>query len=466
MGRPPAGVEAGRKASGARSEAPRTLLVHLTATHLLVSLGALALLALLSPYFFRTYYARAELRRVNAAVTGLAHVAANLVTDGAPSPSLHILVRNSASVLGAQVVLVRISDGQVLSTSGPHAASAGGNNLELVRPVANDVLMMVRLPLSGLNYMMDAISLATAATAGLAILLALALALAASRSISAPLVAMSNAAAHVAAEDFTVRVEERGPREIASLARSLNRMAGDLQTAFDEMHRLDELRREFVGNASHELRAPLTNIRGFLDAVLDGTAASPEDERRCLETASAEARRMTRIVEELLQLSRMQAGVLEFDFSPVDLREIACHVLDSFEPRLSARQLTAAMDAQEVPVVTGDGDKIAQVLVNLLDNALRYSPDCGKLLVTLRAEREGVRVAVADQGPGIPDANLNDIWERFHKVDPARPRSQPGAGLGLAIAKEIIKRHGGEVFATNRVEGGAEVGFWVPVGQV
>jgi signal transduction histidine kinase len=240
-------------------------------------------------------------------------------------------------------------------------------------------------------------------------------------------------------------------------------MASDLQKAFDEMHRLDKLRREFVGNASHELRAPLTNIRGFLDAVLDGTAASSEDQRRCLETASGEARRMTRIVEELLQLSRMQAGVLEFDFGPVDLREIACHVLESFEPRLSARQVTASIEARGTPTVTADGDKIAQVIVNLLDNALRYSPDRGQLLVSLQAEREGVRVAVADQGPGIPDANLNDIWERFHKVDPARPRSQPGAGLGLAIAREIIKRHGGEVFARNREEGGAEIGFWVPV---
>jgi signal transduction histidine kinase len=130
-----------------------------------------------------------------------------------------------------------------------------------------------------------------------------------------------------------------------------------------------------------------------------------------------------------------------------------------------------------------DGDKLAQVVVNLLDNALRYSPAGGTITVSVRpASRpesvgvaetadgltfatgpaDGVRVAVADEGPGIPQSDLSAIWERFHKVDPARPRSEPGAGLGLAIVKEIVAQHGGEVFAANRASGGAEVGFWLP----
>jgi len=441
----------------------RSLLVRVTISHLLVSLGALGLLALLSPYFFRTSYAHSEVRRVNAAVTGLSRAATGLLKRDSASPALNTLVRNSANVLGGEVFIVRATDGAVLATSGRHAGPISDKHLELSRPVAENTFLVVRLPLTGLNYMMRAQRAATLVTAGLAALLAIALAVTVSRAISSPLVAMSQAAERLADEDFSARVEERGPEEVVSLARSLNHMAGALEVAFNDMQRLDLLRREFVGNASHELRAPLTNIRGFLDAILDGTATSPQEQTQCLQTASSEARRMTRIVEELLQLSRLQAGVLEFDFAPQDLREIAESIGETFAPRLRDREVSLEIRAGALPEVAVDGDKIAQVLVNLLDNALRYSPVGGTITVTLQAEPGRVRVAVADEGPGIPVKDLPEIWERFHKVDPARPRTQPGAGLGLAIAREIITRHGGDVFAGNREERGAEIGFWLPL---
>jgi two-component system sensor histidine kinase VicK len=149
-------------------------------------------------------------------------------------------------------------------------------------------------------------------------------------------------------------------------------------------------------------------------------------------------------------------------------------VADSFAARLRERDVALAIEAGEIPRVEVDGDKLAQVLVNLLANALRYSPAGGTITVSLRpatnqksagvmtGPADGVRIAVADEGPGIPKADLSAIWERFHKVDPARPRTEPGAGLGLAIVKEIIDQHGGKVFAANREHGGAEVGFWLP----
>lgn len=440
-----------------------SLLVRVTISHLLVSLGALGLLALLSPYFFRASYARSEVRRVNAAVTGLSRAATGLLKRDSAAPALNTLVRNSANVLGGEVFIVRVTDGAILATSGRHAGPASERHLELSRPLAENVFLVVRLPLTGLSYMMRAQRTATLVTAGLAALLAIALAVTVSRAISSPLVAMSQAAGRLANEDFSARVEERGPEEVASLARSLNHMAGALEVAFNDMQRLDLLRREFVGNASHELRAPLTNIRGFLDAILDGTATSPQEQTQCLQTASSEARRMTRIVEELLQLSRLQAGVLEFDLAPQDLREIAESIGETFAPRLRERDVNLELEAEPLPEVAVDGDKLAQVLVNLLDNALRYSPVGATITLSLKGEPGRVRVGVADEGPGIPVKDLPEIWERFHKVDPARPRTQPGAGLGLAIAREIITRHGGEVFARNREERGAEVGFWLPL---
>lgn len=442
----------------------RTLLWRVTLSHLLVSLGALGLLALLSPYFFRAYYARAESRQANAAVSGLAHAASGLVQAGAPSPNLDTIVRNSAGRLGAEVLVVRGSTGEVLSSAPAPRGLGAGEPLELVRPLASDVRLVVRLPLTGLAEILKAQRLMTLAAAGLAALLAVALAVLLSRPISAPLVAMSRAAERLAAEDFSVRVPEAGPLEVASLARSLNHMAAELQQAFEEMRRLDQLRREFVGNASHELRAPLTNIRGFLGAVLDGTAETDEQQVHCLRTASREAERMTRIVEELLQLSRLQADVLRFDLLPQDLETLARGVVGGFAPRLREARVSVAVEAQPLPPVLVDADKLAQVLVNLLDNALRYSPPGGTIRLVLAAVERGVRVTVADEGPGIPPADLPQIWERFHKADPARPRNEPGAGLGLAIVREIVRRHGGEVFARNGEAGGAQVGFVLPPG--
>ncbi|MBU0608468.1 MAG: HAMP domain-containing histidine kinase, partial [Armatimonadetes bacterium] len=224
--------------------------------------------------------------------------------------------------------------------------------------------------------------------------------------------------------------------------------------------------REFIASASHELRAPLSSIRGFLGALQDGTADSEEERQRCLSAAAAEARRMTRLVEDLLQLSRLQAGVLEFEFEPTNLREVVEGVVRSFEPRLREHDVQAKLDTEDVPVVMADGERLVQVVVNLLDNALRYSPAGSTVMVTvgrgLVPRPDRVVVTVADEGPGIPESDLAEVFERFHKADPARQVGDQGAGLGLAIAKEIVARHGGEVFARNREEGGAEVGFWVP----
>jgi HAMP domain-containing protein len=189
----------------------RSLLVRVTISHLLVSLGALGLLALLSPFFFRTYYARSEARRVNAAVTGLSHAAAGLLGRGGSSQALDTLVRNSANVLGGEVFIVHTPDGRILSTSGRNPGTSAQERLEFSRPLAKDTYLVVRLPLTGLQYMMHAQQVATLVTAGLAALLAVGLALALSRPVSAPLVAMSQAAERLASADFSPRVTEAGP---------------------------------------------------------------------------------------------------------------------------------------------------------------------------------------------------------------------------------------------------------------
>ena len=401
----------------------RTLLLRSTVSHLLVSLGAVALFAALSPPLFREYYVRAEDKHLRSAAQGIGRAAEALFRRSPDRRNLQVLVTTSAEVIGGRVDLQ--IEGETIR-AGQVSTLAPNQHVTVPLPTAHGSIALSK-PLTGWVQMARVQRLVTVLAAAIAGLLSLALAYATARASSAPLVAMSRAAERLAAEDFSVRLPERGPQEIASLARSLNRMAGELERAFSEMHHLDQLRREFVGNASHELRAPLTNIRGFLDAVLDGTAASPEEQTKCLQTASAEARRMTRIVEELLQLSRLQAGVLEFDLAPQDPGDIVASVVAGFEPRLRDRRVNLAVRAETATRASVDGDKIAQVLVNLLDNALRYSPPGATITVAVRPQGERVQVSVADEGPGIPIGKLEEIWERFHKADPSRPRTEPGS---------------------------------------
>lgn len=246
--------------------------------------------------------------------------------------------------------------------------------------------------------------------------------------------------------------------------------------------RMEMVRREFVATASHELRAPLTSIRGFLGALLDGTAEGDEERERCLRLASAEASRMTRLVEELLELSRLQAGVMQFEYEPTQLAEVLTSVAQVCEPLLQDKQLSLRQVVEgPLPEVEADGDKLAQVFINLIDNAVRFSPPGSEITVRLRkaeakplAETDAqdapvrtgaVECTVGDRGEGIPEAALERIFERFHKADAARRRTDPGVGLGLAIVREIIRAHGGDVFARNRLRGGAAVGFWLPLGR-
>jgi signal transduction histidine kinase len=286
---------------------------------------------------------------------------------------------------------------------------------------------------------------------------------------------VAEALASDAVSAFTV---ERGDRFLSlNLSPALGGDAVLVIADVTSARRLDLMRREFVASVSHELRAPLTAIRGFLGALLDGTAQDSAERDHCVQVADREAARMARLVEELLELSRLQAGVMPFEFQPTRLDEVIEAVVQSLAPRLAEREVRLVRDVcPEGPEVAADGDRLAQVFVNLLDNALRFSPQSGQITITVRqqagAETTGqaatgdpppgaVVCSVSDEGPGITEEDLQRIWDRFHKSDRARPRTDPGAGLGLAIVREIVHAHGGEVFARNRPPGGAEIGFWL-----
>lgn len=421
----------------------------LTLSHLLVALSVVIVTAALSPPLFIQYYERSEQRRFENAANGIARVVDALAQSGSRQ-DLRTLVSTSARVIGG---------GVELDVGGGEAISAGTVSLlpseaRFATFLTEAGLLKVSVPRAGAEQILAVQRTVTLWAVLIAIPLALLLAYTSAKATSVQLVQMSRAAEQLAGGNFRISIPERGPAEVKSLAASMNHMAVSLAS-------LDGLRREFVASASHELRAPLTSIRGFLEALQDGTADSEKIRRRCLQGAAAEARRMTRLVEDLLQLSRLQAGVMEFEFSPTDLGELVRGTARSFEPRLQEKRVSLDLQTADVPTVMADGERLVQVLVNLLDNALRYSPEGST--ITVRLAHEGCIVcSVRDQGPGIPEGDLASIFDRFHKADAARQVGDHGAGLGLAIAREIVLRHGGEVFARNLPEGGAEVGFRLP----
>jgi len=270
--------------------------------------------------------------------------------------------------------------------------------------------------------------------AGLAaLILSILLALLVSRSIAAPLRRVTGAAEAIARGETGTRALVSGPAEVQSLARSFNTMA-------DQVEATRQSQRDFVANVSHELKTPLTSIQGFSQALLDGTASTPEATARAARIIHDEAERMRRLVDELLILARFDAGQMVMARDPVELGPLLRGCVEKLAPQAQAAGVALALDVPERLFVTGDTDRLAQVFTNLLDNALAHTPAGSKVVLAARPaeDRRAVEVAVADAGEGIPAGVLPRIFERFYQVDKSRRRSR-GAGLGLAITKEIVE---------------------------
>ncbi|MDR0896931.1 MAG: cell wall metabolism sensor histidine kinase WalK [Oscillospiraceae bacterium] len=268
----------------------------------------------------------------------------------------------------------------------------------------------------------------------LSLLIAAVLVLVACRFITRPLQAMAAAADRFARGDFEQRVLVTSRDEVGRLAESFNSMAADLD-------RLESTRREFVANVSHELRSPLTSMQGFIGGILDGTV--PEDqEKHYLGIVQDETRRLSKLITELLDLSRMESGQTTLNKTSYDLNEQIARVLLRQEGRINARgmQVELAFASDACPV-RADADRIEQVLINLIDNAIKYGKEGGQITVSTRREKNLVHVAIADDGAGIAEADLPCVFDRFYKADKAHTSGQ-GTGLGLSIVKKILEQHG------------------------
>ena len=282
-----------------------------------------------------------------------------------------------------------------------------------------------------------------------------------SRRISRPLVDLTAATRAVAAGDLSVRVPVRYHGEAQELAAAFNAMT-------EELARADKLRRNLTADVAHELRTPLSIIRGKLEGVLDGVyPATPEH----LEPVLEETRLLTQLVEDLRLLALVEAGELALEKRAMDVSDLLRDAQVNFGPQASDRGVTLALDVPaELPKVMADWRRIAQVLSNLLTNALRHTPEGGRVSLSATvtrspAEREEgmVEVTVADTGTGIPPEDLPYIFERFWRGEKSRSRAGGGSGLGLTIARQLVEMHGGAISVASTPGQGSEFRFTLPV---
>jgi two-component system phosphate regulon sensor histidine kinase PhoR len=237
---------------------------------------------------------------------------------------------------------------------------------------------------------------------------------------------------------------------------------------------VERMRADFVANVSHELRTPLASLIGFIETLRGPAADDPPAQQRFLAIMAGQGARMNRLIDDLLSLSRIELTEHQTPSESVDLREVTRGLVAGFEPRLVKRKVQFEIHvSDDLPQVTGDADQIAQVVQNLLDNALKYGRDGGVVRLTVvRAPtgtrwpaRAGVVVTVTDQGAGIPREQIPRLTERFYRVDKGRSRSVGGTGLGLAIVKHIVNRHRGQLFIESEVGAGTTVSVWLPLTQ-
>jgi len=228
-----------------------------------------------------------------------------------------------------------------------------------------------------------------------------------------------------------------------------------------DLRRADRIRRDFVANVSHELRTPLTAIRGYVEALLDAPPR-PEETRRFLEIIARHSSRMERLVKDLLRLARLDAGQEALETAPCSVEALFAGVIADLTPVIEGRDQEADVQvAADAATVSGDPAKLHDVLRNLVENASNYSPEGSKIELSSQLDGGGaggggfVVIRVADRGPGIPEADLSRIFERFYRVDKDRSRESGGTGLGLSIVRHLVELHGGQVKAENRRDGGA-----------
>ena len=276
-----------------------------------------------------------------------------------------------------------------------------------------------------------------------------------SRRLLAPVTSLGEAAQHLGRGDLSRRVPTQGAGELRQLAEAFNSMAANLEDA-------ERQRRNLVADIAHELRTPVSNIQGYLEALKDGLL---QPDQATIETIHGQVIHLGHLVEDLRLLAQAEAGALQLHRIPGRMPDVLRVCVDAVRPRAETKGITVSLEADEtMPLVEMDGTRISQVVNNLLENAIIHTPEGGSVTVSAGESDDGmVRVAVADTGTGIQSEDLLRVFDRFFRADASRSRATGGVGLGLTIAKELVEVHGGTIYVENVVPSGARFIFELPI---
>jgi signal transduction histidine kinase len=289
-----------------------------------------------------------------------------------------------------------------------------------------------------------------------AILLTIGLTWVLSRRMVNPLLVMKEAAQALSKGNFQVKIPVIGNDEIAQLGEAINHLSNDL-------NRLHTSRKEFLSSVSHELRTPLSYVKGYSQALDEGMLKTEEDRKKYIKVIRQEADRLTRLVEDLFDLTQMDEGKLRLLKEQVDLDEMIRKMVQTTYPRAQAKNIQLKNKAEKLPEIKGDFGRLSQVLFNLLDNAIRHTPQGGEVVIRAAVEHDHVKMVIQDTGSGIPKEELPYVWERFYRVDKSRARQLGGTGLGLAIVKQIVEGHQGTIQMESEEGVGTTVTVRLPI---
>jgi len=289
-----------------------------------------------------------------------------------------------------------------------------------------------------------------------AIAIALILTFILSRRITSPIGVLARAARRLGRGDLSQRVQLQGEGEVAALAQAFDSMAADLEHA-------EQLRRNMVADVAHELRTPLSNIQGYLEAIRDGVV---KPDAATIRSLSEETALLSRLVNELQELSLAEAGELKLVYQAEDITKLIKQAVTSWQPQLTAKGISLSLDLPDnLPLVNIDWQRVNQVLHNLLENAVAHTHKGGTINVAAITQGNWVVISVSDTGEGIPAEDLPHIFERFYRVDKSRARATGGSGLGLTIAKRLVEAHGGTITAQSELGKGSRFSFTLPIAE-
>ena len=338
-------------------------------------------------------------------------------------------------------------------------------NYDNKKDIAGGIILQTPLEnMTGtINKLMEMVFIAALITLIIAFLINISF----SKKVTKPLRKIENAAINAGDGNYKkVNIPESSTDEIIKVIETFNYAVEQIENNFQKKQRLERMRKEFIANISHEFRAPLTSIKGFLELFMDNNLTN-QNIKKYSEIMYSDTQYLEHLVNDLLTLGNLDSENTPLNLEKLNIKKTIENILNSLKTKLDEKNIKIKKDLpDEIPLIKADNMNIKRVLINLLENAITHSPENSFIIIRGKIIENEIKISIIDEGPGIPENKLNEIWNRFYKIDKARTRKDTddsGSGLGLSIVKSIIQQHGGRVQATNTENKGAKFSFYLKI---